>query len=188
MEKKTRVALSEVQPRLDLWAEEFTQRTPPRIDRKWVHKHRLENVFVSRFEAIGVDHSDDFIAELFLDPSHDFFFEHPLDHVPGLMLIEAGRQLGTTVAHLAYDVPLEDTVFILNGMQVDFSTFAELDVPVFVNSSVSEKKFRRGTLTEMYYYGHFVQRGESIGYMAGRWSILSKKVMQRMRRGVTKSA
>ncbi len=187
MEQKTRFDLSAVLPKLQPWSDEFDHRSPPRVDRKWVHKHREENVFVSRFEIVDDDHPDDFIAQLYLDKEHDFFFEHPLDHVPGLMLIEAGRQLGTTVAHQAYDVPLGDTVFILNGMQVDFSTFAELDVPVFVNSSVSEKKFKRGALTEMYYYGNFVQNGQAIGYMAGRWHIYSKKVMQRMRRSAVRS-
>ncbi|MCP3962202.1 MAG: hypothetical protein GY719_30535, partial [bacterium] len=60
---------------------------------------------------------------------HPFFFEHPLDHYPGLMLIEAGRQFGTTVAHLLYGVPF-DTAFILNGLRVDFTSFAELGKPV----------------------------------------------------------
>lgn len=187
MERSTRIDLSVVQPRLEKWTEEYSRQKPPRVERKWVHKHQEDNVFVSRFEAIDDDHPDDFIAELYIDKSHPFFFEHPLDHVPGLMLIEAGRQLGTTVAHVAYDVPLDDSVFILNGMQVDFSTFAELDVPVFVNSSVSEKQFKRGALTEMYYYGNFVQNGQAIGYMAGRWHIYSKKVMARMRRGASRS-
>ncbi len=187
MDKTTNIDLSVVVPRLRQWAEESAQQLPPRVDRKWVHKHREDNVFVSRFEQIDDDHPDDFIAQLFIDKSHSFFFEHPLDHVPGLMLIEAGRQLGTTVAHVAYDVPLDDTVFILNGMQVDFSSFAELDVPVFVNSSVSEKQFKRGALTEMYYYGNFVQNDQAIGYMAGRWHIYSKRAMARMRRGAIRS-
>lgn len=169
-------------PRLRQWAEEFGDGPPPVLDRKLVHKHRVENVFVSRFEALDDEHPDDFIAQLFIDPTHGFFFEHPLDHVPGLMLVEAGRQLGTAVAHVAYDVPIGDTVFILNGMEVDFTSFAELDEPVFVNSEVSEKKFKRGALTEMFYHGNFIQNEKPIGFMSGRWNIYSKKVMQRMRK------
>ena len=181
-EKSTNIELAAVSTRLRQWAEEFDRGHCPRLDRKFVHKQHDENVFVSRFEAVDEAHQDDFIAQLYIDKSHSFFFEHPLDHVPGLMLIEAGRQLGITVAHLAYGVPLVDTVFILNGMEVDFSAFAELDRPIFVNSSVKEKKFKRGTLTEMYYYGYFLQNEKHIGEMSGRWHIYSKQVMQRMRR------
>jgi len=178
------VALEKSLARFREWTAEYDEGKTPILDQKLVHKHKLENVFLSRFEVVDDDHPDDFRAQLYLDSKHPFFFEHPLDHYPGLMLVEAGRQLGTAVAHACYEVPLGDTVFILNGMEVDFTSFAELDVPVFVNSAVSEKKFKRGMLTEMFYQGHFVQNEEPIGFMSGRWHIYSKKVMQRMRRRV----
>ena len=116
------VALAEVVGRLQAWAAEAEV---PVMDRELVHKHQQINVFISRVEQVGAEHPDDFIAQLALDRQHPFFFEHPLDHFPGLMLVEAGRQLGTAVAHLVYGAP-RDTVFVLNGMKVDFATFAEL--------------------------------------------------------------
>ena len=176
------VELESVLPRLHEWAAEFEQGPPPLLDRKLVHKHEEQNVFISRYEAVDEDHPDDFIAQLFIDKTHPFFFEHPLDHVPGLMLVEAGRQLGTAVAHTAYDVPVGSTVFILNGMEVDFSSFAELDQPVFVNSTVTDKQFKKGALSQMFYHGNFVQNDRAIGYMSGRWNIYSKRVMKRLRK------
>lgn len=181
------VSLEAALPRLREWSAEFELGPPPLLDRKLVHKDHDENVFISRFEPLSEDHPDDFIGQLYLDKTHPFFFEHPLDHVPGLMMVEAGRQLGTAVAHACYDVPLGETVFILNGMEVDFTGFAELDRPVFVNSSVSEKKFKRGMLSQMFYHGNFVQNEQPIGFMSGRWNIYNKKVMQRMRRNATVS-
>ena len=172
-------ALEDVLHHYRSWAAEGE---PPVVDKKIVHKHRQGNVFVSRAELIDDEHQDDIIGQLALDPEHPFFFEHPLDHFPGLMLIEAGRQFGTMVAHLIYGVPF-DTAFILNGLKVDFTSFAEIGKPVFVNSTVSEKEFRRGMLTSMLYQGNFVQNEQAIGFMAGRWHIYPKKVMERMRRG-----
>lgn len=169
-------------PRFHQWTAEWAEGPPPLLDRKLVHKDHDVNVFVSRFEALDAEHPDDFVGQLFIDKGHTFFFEHPLDHVPGLMLIEAGRQLGTAVAHVAYDVPMGDTVFILNGLEVDFTGFAELDQPVFVNSTVSEKEFKKGTLSQMFYHGNFVQNDRAIGYMSGRWNIYSKRVMMRLRK------
>ncbi len=169
--------LENVVDRLRAWEAEGE---PPVVDKGIVHKHQQENVFVSRAERIRED-PDEIIGQLALPSEHPFFFEHPLDHYPGLMLIEAGRQFGTTVAHQIYDVPFE-TAFILNGLRVDFTSFAELGKPVFVNSTVSEKEFKRGMLTSMLYQGNFVQNEEAIGFMAGRWHIYPKKVMARMRR------
>lgn len=173
------VPLEHVVDRLRAWEAEDQ---PPVVDKAIVHKHQEENVFVSRVEPVSDDSPDDIIGQLALPADHTFFFEHPLDHYPGLMLIEAGRQFGTTVAHLLYDVPYE-TAFILNGLRVDFGSFAELGKPVFVNSTVSEKQFKRGMMTSMLYQGNFVQNEEAIGFMSGRWHIYPKKVMARMRRG-----
>ncbi len=173
------VTLEHVVDRLRAWEAEDQ---PPVVDKQIVHKHQQGNVFVSRAEPISDDTPDDIIGQLALPSDHPFFFEHPLDHYPGLMLIEAGRQFGTTVAHQLYGVPYE-TAFILNGLRVDFNSFAELGKPVFVNSTVSEKEFKRGMMTSMLYQGNFVQNEEAIGFMSGRWHIYPKKVMARMRRG-----
>jgi A-factor biosynthesis hotdog domain len=172
--------------KLRQWTAEFEQGPPPRLDRKVVHKHRVENVFVSRFERVGGEDSDHIVGQLYLDSAHPFFFEHALDHYPGLMLVEAGRQFGTAVAHAMYGVPL-DAIFTLNGVTVEFNNFAELDVPVFVNSEVSEKQYKRGALVGMLYSGHFIQNEKPVGFMSGRWIMYSKKVMERMRRAAIKT-
>lgn len=181
------VALEQSLAKLREWTAEFEQGPPPQLDRKLAHKHRLENVFVSRFERVSDEHPDHIVGQLYLDSRHPFFFEHPLDHYPGLMLVEAGRQFGTAVAHVLYDVPLE-AIFTLNGVTVEFNNFAELDVPVFVNSEVSEKQYKRGALVGMLYSGHFIQNEKPVGFMSGRWIMYSKKVMERMRRGALKHA
>jgi hypothetical protein len=180
------VALEHSIARFRQWTAEYEQGPPPQLDRTLVHKHRLENVFVSRFEAADDEHPDHIRGQLYLDSAHPFFFEHPLDHYPGLMLVEAGRQFGTAVAHQVYGVPLE-AIFTLNGVTVEFNNFAELDVPVFVNSQVSEKQYKRGALVGMLYSGHFIQNEKPVGFMSGRWIMYSKKVMERMRRSAIKN-
>ena len=180
------VALAEVLDRLRAWDVETQAGKAPVMDKSLVHKHHQENAFISRVESVGEDHPDDFIGQLVLGKDHPFFFEHPLDHYPGLMLVEAGRQLGTAVAHLSYGVP-RDCVFVLNEMTVDFTTFAELGQPVYVNSTVSDKKFKRDLLNGMFYHGHFVQNEVEIGYMSGRWSIYPRRAIERMRRAAIKA-
>jgi len=64
---------------------------------------------------------------LHVDERHPYFFDHPTDHVPGMMLLEAFRQVGwrTTVGAQAV---------LLTGLSTSFLSFCELDVPIFFDS------------------------------------------------------
>ncbi|MDX3455658.1 ScbA/BarX family gamma-butyrolactone biosynthesis protein [Streptomyces sp. ME02-8801-2C] len=63
---------------------------------------------------------------LHLDPGHPGYFEHPSDHVPGMVLLEAFRQAG----HLAAG---RDTV--LTSLNSEFESFAELCQPVTIKAA-----------------------------------------------------
>src|SRR5579872_3433229 len=54
-------------------------------------------------------------------PEHRFFFEHPLDHLPGTYLLEVGRQLGV-VAHRRRG---ESRAALPRRFRVSFGAFAE---------------------------------------------------------------
>ena len=132
--------LETVRRRFYVWSGEFKEGAPPPVlDKELVHKHREQNVFVSRVELVGPEHPDQFICQFALDPGHPFFFEHPLDHVPGLMIIEAARQTGNAVCHLLYDVPF-GTSFVLSEAHFDFVAFAELSQPLFATGTVAENQ------------------------------------------------
>lgn len=154
--------------------------SPRRLDKKLVHKYRDENVFVSRVEQVAKGEEDSFIAELYLESDHVFFFEHPLDHYPGLMLVEAARQAATALTHIFYGVPL-DSMYILQGLTVDFASFAELNVPVFVVSKICNRTLKNGQLTGMFCEGVFMQQGKALGTMSGTWKIFDRRSAERLR-------
>jgi A-factor biosynthesis hotdog protein len=174
------IAIQDLSTPFQLWTDESSARLPAILDKGLVHKYRDENVFVSRIEPVGDGHADTFALQFAIDPRHSFFFEHPLDHVPGLMMVEAARQGITALCHLFYGVPL-GAVFILQGLNIDFTTFAELDQPLFGLCFVSDKKYKGDLLTEMFCEGRFIQNGKNIGGMSGRWLIYERRVAERMR-------
>lgn len=59
-------------------------------------------------------------AKLIVDQSHPFFYDHPLDHVPGLLLIEGATQLAT--AWLSEQVPVQEQY--LTQLSIRFIKFA----------------------------------------------------------------
>ncbi|MEZ4320328.1 MAG: AfsA-related hotdog domain-containing protein [Myxococcota bacterium] len=164
-------------PIFEDWAE---RPAPGPIDRRLVHKNDDANVLLGRLERVGAHR---FAAQLHLVADHPFFFEHACDHVPGLALVEWGRQTGIAVAHRFYDVPLDGFAFVIRELSVTFTSFAELDGPVFGESEVTEVVERRGVLHQMRFGGHFLQHGTSIGTIEGQWTVLPDAVMRRLRKG-----
>ncbi|MCM1977243.1 MULTISPECIES: ScbA/BarX family gamma-butyrolactone biosynthesis protein [Streptomyces] len=61
--------------------------------------------------------------QLRVDTAHPVFFDHPLDHVPGMLLLEAAGQ-AARVAHGGRRVPM--------SFHATFDRYAELDLPTWI--------------------------------------------------------
>ncbi|MFJ9343301.1 ScbA/BarX family gamma-butyrolactone biosynthesis protein [Streptomyces sp. NPDC101733] len=57
--------------------------------------------------------------QLRVDTRHPVLFDHPVDHVPGMLLMEAARQSAASILGLTSILPL--------GITVDFRRYVELD-------------------------------------------------------------
>ncbi|MFI1458270.1 ScbA/BarX family gamma-butyrolactone biosynthesis protein [Streptomyces roseus] len=60
------------------------------------------------------------------DTRHPVLFDHPVDHVPGMVLLEAARQAASAV--------LGDSAFLPVGMDSTFERYAELDAPCVIEA------------------------------------------------------
>ena len=98
---------------------------PERIEPSAVGRRRLDNVVISPLsEAAGgvVE------ADLIVDPDHPYFFEHKLDHVSGMLLLEGCNQLGTAMAGPRCGWASREIV--CEAFEARFHQFAELETPV----------------------------------------------------------
>ncbi|MEH0417587.1 ScbA/BarX family gamma-butyrolactone biosynthesis protein [Streptomyces sp. B21-083] len=66
--------------------------------------------------------------QLRVDTGHAVFFDHPLDHIPGMLLLEAARQ-----AALARTGPGSRRTPV--SFDTTFHQFAELDLPTWIDST-----------------------------------------------------
>lgn len=67
--------------------------------------------------------------QLRVDTSHPVLFDHPVDHAPGMLMIEAARQ-AAQAATPGVTLPI--------GMECAFERYAELDAPCWVRSRTTE--------------------------------------------------
>ncbi|MEY9967900.1 hypothetical protein ABIA33_005980 [Streptacidiphilus sp. MAP12-16] len=94
----------------------------PPLSPSLVGRDRLRDVVLSPT-------ADENTWELRVDQTHPVLFDHAVDHVPGMLMIEALRQ----AAWLASS----PNGFDLRSLQADFHHYAELDRPCLVHSAVS---------------------------------------------------
>ncbi len=132
---------------IEKWTNDYTPGRDLRINRQLVHKHNRENVLVVRAEKVETSLGEIFfVAEVLQDNKHSFFYEHPSDHVPGLYIIEATRQVGTAILHLYLGVAMDSPPTIFEKMEVNFQNYAENNRPLFVVGKIAEKRTSEGNL------------------------------------------
>ena len=151
-----------------------------RLDGRYVHKVVARNILLTRVER-RPGSEEWYDAEMVHDTGHPFFFEHALDHIPAMMLVEAGRQLGIAISHLFLGVPMH-YLFATRSFDIRFTDFAELNAPVTIAASVTDKRYRRGELLHLRLDGHFSQGSHQLGTMGGEWAMLPPALWKRYRR------
>lgn len=166
-QKLSESAFADAYTRFIVWQSEFKSRENSCIDRHLVHKDREENVLISRLEKL---HDDFIIGEVHQNLSHNFFYEHPKDHVPGLYILEAARQFGTALSHLYFNVPF-GTSFILNDLQAQFYRFAETIIPLYIVAKISDKVYAGNKLSQLLNHAFLVQNEQVIAEVTGNFKI-----------------
>jgi hypothetical protein len=155
------------------------------VDKRFVHKHFERNVLVSSIarsselpESDGYHH---FKATFDVANDHDFFFEHPRNHVPGLYIIEAGRQFVVAITHMYYDVPF-GVEFVMNQLSVKFQNFATTSNLLMAQCSMTQHQFRKGRLCSVWAEGSFFQGEQEVARMEGSLVLMNEGLLKRIER------
>ncbi len=123
-----------------------------------------------------------YLANMVVETSHPFFFEHPNEHVPGIMLLEACRQMIIACGHQYGAVPLEGSHMILDVLEARFSGFLELYAPVVLRAELTRKKLHRGVWSFVSLDISIHQNGQKSGVVTCAGSNIGTGVFRRIRR------
>lgn len=152
------------------------------VGRADVHKQFRQNVFISsitpRADKAG---QTVYLAKVRIDSGHPYFFEHARDHLPGLYIIEAGRQVGLAIPHLFYDVGY-DYGFVLEGCDMRFSGFINLSDELIIECRVFNPAYRKGNLQSLSFDGVFVQNGRACVHYQSHIKLIHRKLLARYER------
>jgi hypothetical protein len=152
------------------------------IEVKPVHCHKRleENTLVQKLRPISKDKKQCELLLKFNPTELGFFFDHEIDHLPGLLQICALRQCSLALAHLVYDVP-QDYVTILDWIKVKLYNYGELDKESVVKSSLLEDEREKNRII-LVLEGLLVQEDYPVIRMRGKLVALSPLLAGKIRR------
>ncbi|MDA9101046.1 hypothetical protein N9K06_00070 [Omnitrophica bacterium] len=111
----------------------------PSIVGKWIkaepiHCHqRLEkNQLIEKVRACSEDGKSLEVKFRFNPDELEFFFDHAIDHLPGMLEVNGMRQLSLALAHLIYRIPM-NYIALLGWLKVQFYSYGALRKDTFAN-------------------------------------------------------
>lgn len=155
------------------------------LDPQDIHIPESQAVDLSRiFEKVTeLPKTHRFLAGMVIEPSHDYFFEHPNEHVPGMMILEAARQMTVACCHSFGNLPLKGFQFILGELQAQFHDYVDLHYPVSVEALLEKVEM---TASKRWTYADFsiriLQNRGVCGQLRMGGRIIETKLFHRIRK------
>ncbi len=139
---------------------------------------------LKNFESITW-RNDIFFSRMHVDTNHSFFFEHPNEHLPGLMLIEAIRQFGIACSHKFINVPLAGVQFALSDIKINFNGYLELNYPIKFEGRLNSTRYNKsGCLTYVDFGTTVYQNNEPLVYSSTIGKYLPNELFNIVRRNI----
>ncbi|MCP4748139.1 MAG: hypothetical protein GY874_18690 [Desulfobacteraceae bacterium] len=116
-------------------APSLQQGAPHRQQRRWTNsvQGRAHCVLSNISQRSSAEQPQKFSAALNVDESHPYFFDHPLDHVPGILILHGALELYTIAAK-----QLSANDFFVSSIAIDFKKICEKTMPIVIELSFSQ--------------------------------------------------
>ena len=161
-----------------------------KIDSKYVHKRNTDYVLLSDIKEVpkeylnpDADHSAShkYLYTVAL-PKLDcrFCFDHELDHLPFMMVMEVIRQAGIAIGHTVHGIPLSGFSNIMDNIELHILKFMELDVPLIVIMEDILLK-NKSTRQERFMHFYLYQNKRLCGSIDINASVMAKSIYERLR-------
>ena len=151
------------------------------IDVKPVHCHKrlAKNTLISKLRIISKDLRRCEILLKFDPADLGFFYDHEIDHLPGMLEVCALRQCSLALAHIVYGIP-SDYVTVLDWFTIKLHNYGELEPATRVESTLLE--WREGkNKTELLLEGLMMQEDYPVSKMEGKLVAMAPRLAAKIR-------
>lgn len=153
-------------------------------DKKHFVTDRLKADMAEIFEKIETMPKGDVVyANMHVNLAHEFFFEHPNEHVPGIMLLETFRQFCVAVNHMFGNVSVDNHQLVLECLDSKYFKYTELSVPIILKGYLKKYTWnKQGVWSFLDFETDILQNFKVTAHFRLYGQIISKKLFQRMRK------
>ena len=141
------------------------------------HKSLEQNALIRSARACD-EHRYELLAAVDYE-KENFFFDHDIPHIPGMLISCMLRQGVVVIAHLFYDLPYTHR-FILDEIHMHFSKLVLRDATVVMECSCSDIKQRRNVLRGITCAVDFKHNDEVIASGSISVRMMSEQINKRM--------
>jgi hypothetical protein len=137
------------------------------------------------FEKIDeIEKTDIFRGGMFVNTIHQFFYRKDYEHIPGMMIIEAARQFGYSLAYRFLGVDKEEVIFSLNNLNVKFYNYMQSNFPVYIQAVNDSKDmdFKKSS-RDIGFVISFYQKDVEVSNISIYAKAIANKLFQRIRKG-----
>lgn len=143
------------------------------------HQRFPENALISRIRATSEDRILTELRCKFETKKLPFFYDHEIDHLPGMLEACALRQGSLVAAHLIYDVPM-DWIALLDWMNLRLFNYGELNGQTVIRGKLLEAS-KTTHKVELVFDGLLVQNGYPVMNAKGKLVMFSPSLAKRVR-------
>ncbi|MBF0490395.1 MAG: hypothetical protein HQL15_07210 [Candidatus Omnitrophica bacterium] len=150
------------------------------VDPKHCHQRLKENTLIEKLRVISPNKNKTELLLRFIPEDLGFFFDHEIDHLPGMLEVCSLRQSALAVGHLVYDIPM-NYMMVLDWINVRLFCFSELNVDTTAELELLSMKEDKNKI-EIILNGHLIQDGNVLMTMKGKMVGFSPRIADRVRR------
>jgi len=159
-----------------------------KIEKKYVHKNNQEYVLISDIQKVPIHYTHEIPSRFyeayycFAHPKLDcpFCFDHQLDHVPFVMVVEFFRQTCIAISHKFYNIPVEGYTNIMDDLTLHLPKFVELDLPAVIICINEVMKDNNSTHKRNVFY-YIYQNNKLCAYMTTNILVMKDVLYSRLR-------
>lgn len=135
------------------------------------HQRLLRNTLITKLRCISLDKTKAEVIFKFIPKELPFFFDHDIDHLPGMLEANAMRQSTLAMAHLLYGVPV-GFIALMDWLNVRMINYGELNTPTILKSRLLES-YRSNHKITLTFEGLMIQKNIPIMLASGKLIMLS---------------
>jgi hypothetical protein len=159
------------------------------IRKEFVHKLNEEYVWITDIEEVQerylvpseLDVQNSFYAYALPKLNCNFCFDHELDHIPFIMVVEIFRQIGVATSHTHHQIPLKGYKNTMDELEFGSLKFVELDMPMLITCEDKILKNTSSIQRRKIYYKMY-QNNELCAFMSTNIVVMNDELYNRMRK------